>query len=269
MPKNIVYQTKQNGKNVVGYSKETKLLRTNLDNGETCDWIPEDETILIPKVISKDGVYKASEEPGNIYGYSEVTVQGIGTKIMGDLGVITISKNGTYYAKTAYKPSELGSSSSSDDSEENKIGPFYGYKTVIVNVSGGSSDYSGSGTTSNSVTGKDSDGNEVRWSTDSAGILRKSFLPSRISVTTEPKFTTYRNGDKLNYSGIKVTVYTPTGIYKSDKVPTGILTKNDLILSVTTARGGGGNTVEIPVKWKRPEDNKTLSTTFSIKVNDA
>ena len=269
MSKNVVFQTKKDGKNVVEKSRQTKILRTNLQGGGTCDWVPEDETQLIPKVITQDGVYKASDEAGNIYGYSEVTVQGIGTKIMGDLGTITINKNGTYYAKKAYKPSELGSSSSSDDSEENKVGPFYGYRTVIVNVSGASSDSSGSGTRSNVVTGKNSDGDEVQWTVDSSGYLKQKRLASSISVTTEPKFTTYRNGDKISYKGIKVTAYAGNSIYKSDKYPTGILSQNDLIFPVTTAVGGGGNSVPVPVKWKRPEDNKILSTTFNIKVNDA
>ena len=52
-------------------------LKTNLVGGGTCLWVPEDETQLTTKHISENGTYKASDD--GYYGYSEVTVSGIGT----------------------------------------------------------------------------------------------------------------------------------------------------------------------------------------------
>lgn len=51
---------------------EAKKLRTPLQEGGTCDWVPEDETDLVTKYVSKNGTYKASDD--HAYGYSQVTV---------------------------------------------------------------------------------------------------------------------------------------------------------------------------------------------------
>ena len=51
-------------------------LKTNLQGGGTCLWVPEDETRLTTKHITEDGTYKASDD--GYYGYSQVTVNGIG-----------------------------------------------------------------------------------------------------------------------------------------------------------------------------------------------
>lgn len=52
-------------------------LKTNLVGGGTCLWVPEDGTQLGTKHISENGTYKASDD--GYYGYSEVTVSGIGS----------------------------------------------------------------------------------------------------------------------------------------------------------------------------------------------
>ena len=52
-------------------------LKTNLVGGGTCLWVPEDDVQLTTKHISENGTYKASDD--GYYGYSEVTVTGIGT----------------------------------------------------------------------------------------------------------------------------------------------------------------------------------------------
>lgn len=264
MAKNIAYQTKRQGKSVSGEARRIQYLKTNLQGGGTCDWVPEDETQLITKVITQDGIYVASNEPGNIYGYSEVTVQGIGSEIMGDLGTITISKNGTYYAANAYKPTDLGFSS--EGSEETKIGPFYGYKTVIVNVTGGSSESgsSESGSTSSTMTisGKDSTGSAIQVATDERGYLITKKLASEIRVTTNPNFLTYKNGESINYKGIKVTAYQGSEVYK-------VLEQAKLIFPIKKAEGGGGRKQTIPVQWARDGDGVILETSFEITVNDA
>lgn len=51
-------------------------LKTNLVGGGTCLWVPEDEISLTTKHITENGTYRASDE--GYYGYSEVTVNGIG-----------------------------------------------------------------------------------------------------------------------------------------------------------------------------------------------
>ena len=72
MSKNIIIQEG-------GVSKQLTAdkLKTNLVGGGTCLWVPEDEMRLGTKHISEDGTYKASDD--GYYGYSEVTVSGIGT----------------------------------------------------------------------------------------------------------------------------------------------------------------------------------------------
>lgn len=72
MSKNITIQEGGIGKQLTA-----NKLKTNLVGGGTCLWVPEDETRLGAKHISEDGTYKASDD--GYYGYSEVTVSGIGT----------------------------------------------------------------------------------------------------------------------------------------------------------------------------------------------
>lgn len=52
-------------------------LKTNLVGSGTCLWVPEDEVQLTTKTITENGTYKASDD--GYYGYSEVTVSGIGS----------------------------------------------------------------------------------------------------------------------------------------------------------------------------------------------
>ena len=71
-------------------------LKTNLVSGGTCLWVPEDETNLTTKTITANGTYKASDD--GYYGYSEVTVSGIGTATGtdedGDEAVVTTGEGG-------------------------------------------------------------------------------------------------------------------------------------------------------------------------------
>ena len=52
-------------------------LKTNLAGSGTCMWVPEDGVRLGTKTITENGTYKASDD--GYYGYSQVTVSGIGT----------------------------------------------------------------------------------------------------------------------------------------------------------------------------------------------
>lgn len=72
MSKNIVIQ--EGG---VGKQLTADKLKTNLVGGGTCLWVPEDETRLGTKYISENGTYRASDD--GYYGYSEVTVSGVGS----------------------------------------------------------------------------------------------------------------------------------------------------------------------------------------------
>lgn len=71
MSENIIIQ--EGG---VGKQLTVDKLRTNKVGGGTCNWVPEDEVRLTTKSISEDGTYNASDE--GYYGYSQVTVHGIG-----------------------------------------------------------------------------------------------------------------------------------------------------------------------------------------------
>lgn len=66
MKKIIVYEGGQE------HIFEAKKLRTPLQEGGTCDWVPEDDVQLTTKSISKNGTYNASSD--DAYGYSKVTV---------------------------------------------------------------------------------------------------------------------------------------------------------------------------------------------------
>ena len=72
MSKNIVIQEGGLGKQLTA-----DKLKTNLVSGGTCLWVPEDGTRLGTKYITENGTYRANDE--GLYGYSEVTVSGIGT----------------------------------------------------------------------------------------------------------------------------------------------------------------------------------------------
>lgn len=71
MSKNITIQ--EGG---IGVQLTADKLKTNLTGSGTCQWIPEDESTLGTKTITEDGTYNASDD--GYYGYSQVTVSGIG-----------------------------------------------------------------------------------------------------------------------------------------------------------------------------------------------
>ena len=72
MSKNIVIQEG-------GVSKllAADKLKTDEAGTGSCLWVPEDEVQLTTKTITEDGTYSADDD--GYYGYSEVTVHGIGT----------------------------------------------------------------------------------------------------------------------------------------------------------------------------------------------
>ena len=74
MSKNIIIQ--EGG---VGRQFSADKLKTALVGGGSCLWVPEDETVLGTKHITENGTYHASDD--GYYGYSEVTVDGVGTAV--------------------------------------------------------------------------------------------------------------------------------------------------------------------------------------------
>ena len=71
MSKNIVIQEGGVPRQLTADKQETALV-----GGGSCLWIPEDEAKLGKKSITQNGTYTASAE--GLYGYSEVTVSGVG-----------------------------------------------------------------------------------------------------------------------------------------------------------------------------------------------
>lgn len=72
MAKNIIIQEGGIGKQLT-----VNTLKTNLVGGGTCLWVPEDERQLGTKHITENGTYRANDD--GYYGYSEVTVNGVGS----------------------------------------------------------------------------------------------------------------------------------------------------------------------------------------------
>lgn len=109
MPKNIVIAEGTQGKTFTAVEK----IRTKLQGGGTCNWIPEDEagdyTNLKNKTIRQNGEYLPSAD--NCTGYSKVTVN-----VRTNTKAKRITENGTYNA--------------TDDGAD-------GYSSVTVDVAGG------------------------------------------------------------------------------------------------------------------------------------
>lgn len=76
MSKNIVIQEGGVAKNLT-----VDKLKTDLVGGGTCNWVPEDETQLITKSITKNGTHAASSD--GAYGYSKVIVNVAGGSVTG------------------------------------------------------------------------------------------------------------------------------------------------------------------------------------------
>ena len=154
-----------------------KLLRTDLANGGSCEWIPESDVQLTTLNINKNGTYKAkdyADKKGNIYyGFSQVTVNVTG-------------------------------------------------RTTIVDPE---------------------DGNEYSVEVDEKdpdGRLKKTVLPSSISVVGLPTKTTYREGDPINKSGMVVKAYLADGtLYDYEYYQFGGIPLSELEIEPTKASSAG------------------------------
>ena len=200
-------------RNDVKIINDVSKLVTNLTNGETCNWVQEDSVRLVTKTIIKDGIYIANNDVGSPYGYSQVSVNGVGNKILGQLGEKSITKNGTYEA------------------DKDKDGPYYGYSTIVVNVEGGESG-DGGGTSRPVVPGKDGDGDDAVGTVDDDGNIVVEKLPTRISINIYPNNLVYEDGQAIDYTGLRVKAFLP------DDTEWGTVDDNELIKSVTVAEYG-------------------------------
>ena len=170
-----------------------------------------------------------------------------------------ISKNGTYKA-------------SSDNA--------YGYSEVTVNVAGGKGSATSSGipTTSNGVDPggigsaivgtNPTTGNEEAVGVDSGGNLVTTSLPSSIVLTVNPTKMSYQDGETIDITGATVTAKKADGTtWTSSQYPNGHIPLGELIVNPTVASGSGS--ASITLTWKRPGDDKALSTSYTITVGNS
>ena len=184
-------------------------LETNLSEGGSCYWVPEDGVQLTPLAVTRNGTYKASDK--GYYGFSEVNVSGVTSTIMGDAvrKNIEIKQNGLY----TYKAAEDG---------------HYGYSEakIMINVND-----------ENAVVDDPSTGNEStkKYDTTTGNPIYTS-LPSYIRVETMPNKIDYMLGEEINYDGIEVYAYKKDGeIWKNNDYPNGRIPFNELILPTQEA----------------------------------
>lgn len=74
MSKDVIIQEGGRGKTITA-----DKLRTAVVGGGDCLWVPEDEVQLGEKVIDENGTYLATDD--GFYGYSQVTVRGVGQAV--------------------------------------------------------------------------------------------------------------------------------------------------------------------------------------------
>lgn len=189
MAKNVIITEDGHSKTI---SNATRI-RTALESGGTCDWIPKDDVPLQELTVTEDGVYNPDE---GYYGFSQVTANGVGTVVEGMLIEKTVTKNGTYNI--------------TDES-----GNPYGYSKITVNVDT-SDDDSGSGSGgggSNLVVGKDEDGNDTMAEADDDGNIVMTALPTEIKVIIPPTKLEYNRYEEIDYSGISVYAYISKAVH--------------------------------------------------------
>ena len=185
--------------------------------------------------VTENGEYYPSE---GILGFSSVVVDVPVTIIEPELGTKTINKNGTYEA--------------SNDGLD-------GYSKVTVKIK--------------KLVGKKSvssggDGNEHVASIDDDGNLSYSVLPSSIVITTNPTKISYDDGETISKSGMIVKAYKADGnLWEAAGYTGGVIPNNELTLDPTNADASQSSQT-IYVNWNRPEDNKELTDTFNISINE-
>lgn len=219
MAKNVIITEDGNSKTI---SNATRI-RTALEGGGTCDWIPKDDVPLQELTVTEDGVYDPEE---GYYGFSQVTASGVGTVVEGTLIEKTVIKNGTYNI--------------TDES-----GNPYGYSKITVNVDTSDDDSGGGSGGSNPVVGKDEDGNDTMAETDDDGNIVMTALPTEIKVIIPPTKLEYNRYEEVDYSGISVYAYISKAIHWLGTTTTAVSegSSNDTVSiggnSITASVGDG------------------------------
>lgn len=177
-------------------------LRTALQGGGSCLWVPKDGTRLKTISIRKPGTYQAWVE--DVYGYSKATVSGL----LKESEIKTISKEIT--ENNTYRSEDEG---------------YYGYDVVSVNVPGGGGTAPPSYDPGSSVVGTYPDGDEpVTVSVDDEGNLIKAGLADHILLDTPPDKLTYHDGERITLAGAVVRGYLKNGVpYKNASYQDSIL----------------------------------------------
>jgi len=159
-------------------------IKTSIQEGGTCLWVPKDDFPVGIKNVTEDGTYNPVDD--NLYAYSKVVASGIGNTAMGRLITKSVTKNGTYNI--------------TDES-----GNPYGYSSFTVNVDT-SDDSGGDSGASDPITGKDEDGNDAMVEEDD-GDVTVTILPTHIKVVIPPKKLEYDRYEEIDYDGIVVYAY--------------------------------------------------------------
>ena len=197
MSKNISIKEGDQAKNFT-----PNKLKTALQGGGSCLWVPKDGTRLKTISIRKPGTYQAWVE--EVYGYSKATVSGL----LKESEIKTISKEIT--ENNTYRSEDEG---------------FYGYDVVSVNVPGGGGTAPPSYVPGSSVVGTYPDGDEpVTVSVDDEGNLIKAGLADHILLDTPPDKLTYKDGERITLAGAVVRGYLKNGVpYKNASYQDSIL----------------------------------------------
>ena len=159
-------------------------IKTSIQEGGTCLWVPKDDFPVGVKNVTEDGTYNPTDD--NLYAYSKVVASGIGNTAMGRLITKSVTKNGTYNI--------------TDES-----GNPYGYSSFTVNVDT-SEDSGGDSGASDPITGKDEDGNDAMVEEED-GDVTVTILPTHIKVVVLPTKIFYNRYEEIDYSGIMVYAY--------------------------------------------------------------
>lgn len=183
-------------------------LRTPLQSGGTCDWVPEDETDLVTKYVSENGTYNASSD--NAYGYSQFSVN---------------VKGGNGSSNNSGKPA---------GSDVTTTKPGGGLDLDGITPPGGSG---------SSVVGTDPEtGNDVAVGVDSNGNLVQTPVPSAIQIITPPTKTAYTYQETMDYTGIVVAAKKKDGTTFTDaRYTNGHIPMQELIFPVETAPAASGS----------------------------
>lgn len=187
--------------------EDVAKIKTFVENGDYCYWVPEDSVRLTTLNVNRDGRYAASDS--GYYGFSEVVVSGVGTTVIGDVITknVEIESNGSY----SYKAVNDG---------------HYGYSIVNINVNVNHS------TSTDPVSGEDID---TRPDPET-GIKTDTVLPYMIVIGTMPNKTVYKFGDEIDYTGIEVYAYLKSRQkWENESYPGGRIPFDELILPTVEA----------------------------------